>query len=316
MINFGLVFSPLLKGNQPLDHIGKKLPTYMRFLELIRQKGWQVYILTRRTYQGGSKFDGGWLFDKGNFVLKKEPIDINLVYDRTGGLFFPPENTPKMAVVNRRDFKVMSCDKYKNYLKIGRFMPPTFWVGSKENLPAVLPKIKTDWVVLKPFNALKGIGIYVGPKSGALDFEFDKKYPMYLAQEFVDTSGGITGLIAGWHDVRVVVVNNQVVWCHMRTPPRGEYLANVARGGSLTEIDYVKHVPQAIKRVVAKIAPYFYKKYDNPIFSLDFGMGKEGPKIFEINDQIGFPLWEMTSRDRFLQALVANFETKLRKKIV
>ena len=34
-------------------------------------------------------------------------------------------------------------------------------------------------------------------------------------------------------------------------------------------------------------------------------------KIFEINDQIGFPRWEMKNRDIFLKALVLNFKSKL-----
>ena len=306
-------FSRPLTGKQPLKHIGKKLPTYLRLLDLCQKQGWQVYILTRLTYQGAGKYNGAWLYQNGEFEIKKEPINIDLIFDRTGGLFFPPKDTKPAIVVNIRDFKVMCSDKFQNFMEIGRFMAPTFWVGKKENVRAILPKISTDWVVLKPHNGMEGIGIFVGPKNEALDFRFCHKYPLYIAQEFVDTSGGIAGIVKGKHDLRVVVVNGEVVWCHVRTPPEGEYTANVARGGSITEIDYEKQVPGSVKNIVDKIAPYFYKKYDNPIFSLDFGMGKDGPKIFEINDQIGFPLWEMKNRDKFLKALVKNFEDKLKK---
>ena len=53
--------------------------------------------------------------------------------------------------------------------------------------------------------------------------------------------------------------------------------------------------------------------YDNPAYSLDFGIGKDGiPKIFEINDQIGFPKWEMKQRDVFLKELVYDFARKLK----
>jgi len=41
-------------------------------------------------------------------------------------------------------------------------------------------------------------------------------------------------------------------------------------------------------------------------------VGKNGvPKIFEINDQIGFPKWEMKNRDNFLNFLVKNMADKL-----
>ena len=88
-------------------------------------------------------------------------------------------------------------------------------------------------------------------------------------------------------------------------------MANAAQGGNLTEVEYEK-VPESIKDVVKKVSETFDKKYDNPIYSLDFGMDtNETPKIFEINDQIGFPKWEMKNRDAFLKALIENFKTKL-----
>jgi len=111
--------------------------------------------------------------------------------------------------------------------------------------------------------------------------------------------------------LRVVITNGRVVWCHVRTPARGEFTANVARGGTIREIDYQKQVPETVKKIVAKIAPIFYRQYDNPVFSLDFGMSPDGPRIFEINDRMGFPRWEMKNRDTFLNALIENFEMKL-----
>lgn len=311
---FGICFSRPLEGTTPLSHLDRKLPTYLRFLELCRQKDWDVYILTRKTYQGNGRFAGVWPYDKGKFILTKEPVDIDLVYDLTGGLYFPPEETGRLKVVNRRDFKVLAADKWLSYQAFGEFMPTTYWVGKKENLVRVLPQIKSDWVVLKPTDGLKGIGIYVGPKAAATDFEFAKSYPQYVAQEFLDTSGGISGLVTGKHDLRVVITNNQVVWCHVRTPPAGEFTANVARGGTITEVDYQAQVPESIKKIVAQIAPVFYRQYDNPVFSLDFGFGPAGPRIFEINDRVGFPRWEMKNRDRFLMALIKNFEMKLEAK--
>ena len=113
------------------------------------------------------------------------------------------------------------------------------------------------------------------------------------------------------HDLRVAIVNNKVVWSHIRVPMEGKLLANSAQGGNLTEIDYEK-APKGVKKIVKDISNRFYKKYDNPIFSIDFGINEKGePKIFEINDQIGFPKWEMKNRDVFLNALVENFKSKI-----
>jgi glutathione synthase/RimK-type ligase-like ATP-grasp enzyme len=310
----GICFSKELAGVSPLSHIGEKLPVYLHFLSLCQKQGWEVYVLTRKTYQGEGVFNGAWLFDKKRFKLLKKTIKIDLVYDRTAGIKFPPEEASKMVIVNQWDFKVLCWDKWKAYQEIGHLMPRTFWVGRKENLASILTQMKTDWVVLKPFNGLKGLGIFIGSKKEALKFQFPKEFKKYIAQEFVDTSKGIPQIVNSLHDLRAAIINGQPVWSHVRVPPQGGFKANAAGGGILKEVDY-ELIPKSAKNIVAKVANKFYQKYDNPIFSLDFGFDKKGrPWLFEINDQIGFPRWEMKKRDLFLKELVKNFELKLNKK--
>lgn len=310
-MNVGICFSKDFLGNIPLAHIGTKLPVYMRLLDLMQEEGWNVFVLTRKTYKGDGVFNGVWKYTDGKFKRVESPKKIDLVYDRSAGVEFPPKDDDSVVFVNRRDFKILAWDKWAGFNDIGQFMPKTFLVNSEKEIPEVLEKIKTDKVVLKPFNGLKGIGVFIGPKADALNFRFPTNFQKYIAQEFVDTSKGITGITPGMHDLRVAVVNGEVAWCHVRVPAPGSFLANAAQGGFLTEVDY-ENVPESIKKIVAQVSEKFYQKYDNPIFSLDFGMNKDGtPLIFEINDQIGFPKWEMKNRDIFLNALISNFRSKL-----
>lgn len=308
----GIAFSKDLIGNSPLGHIGVKLPVYMRFLKLCQAKKWEVYVLTRKTYKGNGIFEGGWLFENGKFRKIETPIVADLVYDRSAGIKFPPEGDNDIIWVNRPDFKVLCWDKWKAYQEIGKYMPETFWAKKESDLADILPKIKTEWVVLKPYNGLKGFGVFIGPKEKALGFKFEKKYKHYIAQEFVDTSGGIPNITPGMHDLRIAIVNAKVVWSHVRVPEKGSFMANAAQGGILTEVNY-SEVPESIKKIVGEIAKKFCLGYDNPAYSIDFGIGKDNvPKIFEINDQIGFPKWEMKNRDNFLKALVYNLQRKIK----
>lgn len=310
-INFGICFSKDFIGNDPLGHIGPKLPVYLRLLELCKNEGWNVYVLTKKTYKGGGIFDGAWIFEDNKFIQARNSVKIDLIYDRTGGISFPPKDELQLKVFNNHDFKVLCWDKWLGYKEIGKYMPKTFWVGDKDGLIEVLPKIKTDWVVLKPFNGLKGIGIFIGPKREAGKFDFIGKNPKYIAQEFLDTLNGIPGITSGLHDLRVAIVNQKVVWSHVRVPASGTFKANAAQGGNLIEVDY-ERVPESIKSIVRDVIPRFYRKYRNPSYSLDFGMGRDGiPKIFEINDQIGFPQWDMKARDVFLKELVESFKSGL-----
>lgn len=303
MFKVGICFSRTFKGNDPLGHIGEKLPVYLRLLDFCQEEGWEIYILTRRTYLGNGVFAGVWQYQHGKFFKIDREIKMDLVYDRTGGIEFPLRGD-NLKVVNNLDFKILAWDKFKTFKEIGEYMPRTVWLED-------LDKITTDWVVAKPYNGMEGVGIFIGPKKF---LRKDKLLPgkKYVVQEFVDTSEGLAGITPGLHDLRVVIVNVKVVWCHVRTPATGKMLANRAQGGTLTEIDYAQ-VPESVKKIVKTISRNFFQKYDNPIFSLDFGMGKDGiPKIFEINDQIGFPRREMKNRDNFLSALIENFKSKLK----
>ena len=309
----GLCFSKPFEGNDPLGHIGSKLPVYVRLLELCRKERWEVYVLTRKTYKGAGVFEGVWRFDRGNFEPVAKPVKIDLVYDRTGGVKFPRDND-SLKVINRRDFKLVAWNKWQAYRMLAKFMPKTYWVGERKNLKKVLPKIKTGWVVLKPYNGMKGIGVFIGPKERALRCRFSKKYPLYIAQEFVDTSGGIQGITGGLHDLRVAIINEKPVWSHVRVPPKGSFKANVAQGGEIMEVDY-EMLPDMVRKIVKTVAKKFYKEFNNPQYSLDFGVEKGGAKIFEINDQIGFPKWEMKNREAFLKELVESFKRGLQAKV-
>src|SRR3990172_1899673 len=314
-IKVGMAFSRQFRGNSPLAHIGSKLQTYLRLLSLCQKKGWDVYVLTKKTYKGGGVFEGSWAYRGGRFKRIKSPVKIDLVYDRSGGVGFPPEGDKSIVWVNKKDFKVLCWDKWKAYKILNGYMPKTFLLKRQGDITNILPKISTQWVVLKPYNGIKGQGVFVGPKSRAIKFKFPKKFKRYIAQEFVDTSQGIPEVASGLHDLRVAIVNGKAVWSNVRIPPEGSFKANVAEGGKLHEVDYETKVPPSVKKIVDAVIKKFFEKYDDPSYSIDFGMGKDGiPKIFEINDQIGFPRWEMKNRDNFLKELVDNFERKLNEK--
>ena len=305
-------FSRPFEGNEPLAHIGPKLPVYLDLFDLLLKQGWEGYVTTRKTYQADGNFDGVWHYQKRGFVKEDRRVRMDLIYDRTGGLKFPSKKKERVIMVNNRDFKELCADKWLAWQELNSVlpMPKTYLVGERKNLPTVLSKIEGDWVVLKPLNGLMGLGIFVGPKDKAVDFEFDRKYSEYIAQEFVDTRDGFLGLAEGFHDLRVVMINGKIVWSHLRTPPEGSFKANVARGGNIKEVK-VDQLPQPVKEASLVAAKLFLEKYDNPLFSVDFGLTSAGPKVFEINDQIGFPTPAMEQKNLFLSELVANFKKKL-----
>jgi glutathione synthase/RimK-type ligase-like ATP-grasp enzyme len=214
MSSVGICFSGEPRVQDPLSHVGKKRPTYDRLLDLCIQKGWRTFVLTKKTYQGNSVFNGAWEYKDKKLSWTDEVLTADIVYDRTGGIKFPLE-ADNLKVVNVREFKIFCWDKWAAYQRLKEYMSQTFWLEDLKELDSVIPQVKTDWIVVKPFNGLQGRSIYIGPKSGCKDFEYDPKYKKYVVQEFVDTSNGVEGVVGGMHDIRVAIVNGKPVWGHV-----------------------------------------------------------------------------------------------------
>jgi len=94
---------------------------------------------------------------------------------------------------------------------------------------------------------------------------------------------------------------------HVRTPKKGSFLANVAQGGKIKEIPLEK-LPKKVITAVRKTQKRIDRKYNFPIYSIDFGLQKDRPYIFELNDQIGFPRATMRSHKKFIEGLLVSLE--------
>src|SRR4029078_7839160 len=190
-----IIFSAPLSTPDPLKRVKQKRPVYVELLRKCQEKGWKAAIVTRKTYQGDGIFNGYWkLKEDDTFEQVDEKLHVDLVYDRTGGLHFPIEGD-SLQVVDSRDFKLLAWDKWKQYQEIGKYMAKTVKIerASASDREKLFGQLKTDWIVLKPTNGLKGLGIFIGPKREALQFTIPSN-TVYIAQEFIDTRNGIAGI--------------------------------------------------------------------------------------------------------------------------
>jgi glutathione synthase/RimK-type ligase-like ATP-grasp enzyme len=310
MRSFAIVYLHDFTENVPFLGFGDKRAVYKELLMRLGKKDLETYVVSTKNYLGTGIFRGGWKFTNSNFSRIADNIKIDLAYDRAGGLSFPWENDC-LRVVDNREFKLLSWDKWQAYKLLGKYMPETLWAGGRKNVPGIIEKITGDYVVVKPANGLKGRDIYIGKKSDFRENLLQSDKPVYIVQKYIETKDGVPGVAAGRHDIRVVIINSKIVWSHVRTPPKGMYQANVAQGGTLREID-LKKIPAKIMEIAGKVAKTLTVRYDNPIYSLDFGVDKKGkPYLFELNDQIGFPKKDMENKDYFLEEMVKNFVSKI-----
>jgi glutathione synthase/RimK-type ligase-like ATP-grasp enzyme len=184
--------------------------------------------------------------------------------------------------LNAKEIADTCTDKWLMYQKFSQWCPNTYYVASQEELSPALDKLTTDLGVIKPVDGEEGHDVFIQPVAELKSLEL--KYPL-LVQDFMDSSGGVPGIVEGLHDFRVALLNGKICYSYYRTPPQGSYLANVARGGSF-EVLPPKKIPVVFKEIVAKIDVLF-AKYPHRFYGIDFAMTPYGPKIIEMNSRLG-----------------------------
>lgn len=294
----------------PFATFGVKRKIYYYFFEFGKRQGFDMFIASGKDgHLGNLKFKNILHYKNGSFAKHAGVVSAATVFDRSGGLFFPPMGTGK-HVINCIEFKKLCGDKNLIYAAIGKFMPKNFEIAGRKDLLKYLKKFDSDsLVVLKPARGMCGKDILI---KKPVELSRTKLLPgkKYVLQEFVDTSAGIKDIAKSRHDLRVVIVEGKPVLATIRTPKKGSLLANVAQGGKIKEIP-LKKIPSRVLKTVKKIQKIIDKKYFFPLYSIDFGVDVDGtPLVFELNDQIGFPRESMRGAKNFIKAMVLSLKKR------
>ena len=103
----------------------------------------------------------------------------------------------------------------------------------------------------------------------------------------MDCSAGVSGIVEGPHDIRLIVMNGEVKLSYLRTPKPGTLLANVAQGGGFRVLA-VKDLPAEAVRLAQEVDAIF-SSYSPRLVAVDFMFQAGKPYVTEINTRPGFP---------------------------
>lgn len=280
----------------PFDH-QEYVEAYHDLAPMIVQRGARFAIVRdQKTYKGNNVFSGYWMFENGTFVRHDEDLEVDVIYDKG---HFVPDASARMS--NDRELTDICTDKYRTAREFPELNPKTFLARSKDELIQALANIPVDsYVVAKPVNLEEGIGVMIAPPAEIA--ESVTQFP-YLLQEFIDTSEGIPGIVDGMHDLRMIVVEGEIVVSYIRTPPPGKMTANVSQGGREIEV-FPELLPAGAKKIVEDVEKKF-SRYANRTYSVDVGRHKDGTwKIIELNAKTGLsPVSKGKHYARFLNRL-------------
>ena len=247
------------------------------FRELLKRGVRSVLVYDDDIYVGGGVFGSGWEVkedERGELCAERlnENFRIDILFDR--GHFLHSD----LNKINPDIMQQICCDKYLSYLFAPDYHAKTYLLEDNIQLGVLRNSYFGKKIALKELIGYAGNGVFVGKIE-----EYDNKlsFPI-IAQEFIDTSGGIPGLAKGPHDVRVVLFNGVPVHGLLRQPPMGEFKSStVANGGSARAL-FVGEIPKEIVKIAKRLDERFEVK-GSRFFSVDFGWNGHEWKVFEMN---------------------------------
>ena len=230
------------------------------------------------TGSGGAKiFLGYHCLDSVDVVIPRIGTSITeyglLVVRQFESMNVPVVNKSDAILNSRNKFRAFqSCAKHKNIT-----MPITAMARSLSDVPSLLKLAGGKFpMVIKLLQGAQGIGVMIGHDRSSVEsilatlLGYEKET---MLQQYVRESGG--------SDVRVLIIGGKVIAAMRRRAKRGEFRANIHRGGWGEEI---KRLPKSYERMALAAA----KAVGLDIAGVDLLESASGPKLLEINSSPGF----------------------------
>lgn len=251
--------------------------SYQELADEIIKQGAEFYIVrSQSTYLGEGVFEKSWQFKDGK-LIECGKVKIDALYDK--GSFVTDR---RILVLNNEEINEICTNKWQTYQLFPQYFPKTILVHTKEQLDTAINEITTSNIVVKPVNGAEGKDVFIGDHDYIMNAALT--YPC-LVQEFINSSMGIAGLVEGLHDFRIALINGEIVYSFLRTPPPKSLVANVAQGGNQISVDIDK-IPKEALELIHTVDSYL-SKFGPRFYGIDIAMSPNGFKIIELNSRLG-----------------------------
>lgn len=263
--------------------------SYEFFYTLCKENNIQMFRASYQWYDYEKNiFKYAWIFEKaGNQWKRVRNIKPDLIYDKTKSrmeVYYKKELIENhYPFINDLNFTKIIDDKFITSLIFRKWSKQSWIVNSPKDVASFINNIKSEKIILKPLSDSGGKGIHVLNKKDILKVKFQGTH---LIQEFIDSSSGISGICKGMHDLRLVFVNDKLIYSYIRQPKKGSFLANIAQGGSF-EIIPKNKLPKSLLPIIKYVNETF-ATFNPRIYTIDLMFDeKQRPWIIELNSMPG-----------------------------
>lgn len=263
--------------------------SYEYFYTLCKKNGIQMLRASYQWYDYEKHlFKHAWIFEEaGNKWRRVKNVRPNLIYDKTKSrmeVYYKKELIKKhYPFINDLDFTKIIDDKFVTSLIFAKWSKQSWLVNNLQDVKFFCKQLKSDKFLLKPLSDSGGKGIQILNKKSLRIKSFDKPH---IIQEFIDSSCGIPDICQGMHDLRLVFINDKLMYSYVRQPKQGSYLANISQGASFQIVSKNK-LPKNIKPII-NYANRIFSSFNPRIFTIDLMFDKDShPWIIELNSMPG-----------------------------
>ena len=196
------------------------------------------------------------------------------------------------------DAIIRSRDKLRSFQylsKAGIDMPKTVFTNYSRDVEKVITQVGGTPVVIKLLEGTQGIGVVLAESKIAAESvleAFNGLEARALVQEYIGEAKGA--------DLRVLIVDEQVVGAMKRQGKEGEFRSNLHRGGT-----YQQH---KLSNEEIKIAVKAARILKLPICGVDLLQSNRGPLVMEINSTPGLEGIESASKKNIAHAIISYIE--------
>lgn len=266
-------------GDEPMDD-----PVYVSAYERLGRDiaeagGRFAMVRGADTYRSGMTFSGGWLLENGRWARVDGALSCDVIFNK--GVTLRP--TPHANVVTSPAFDALCNDKAAVCALFPSLFPLSITVRNDAEKSAALARLPSAMAVLKPLDGWGGRDVFIGPKAEAERAAVP--YPA-LVQEFIDTRGGIPGLVQGAHDFRILMLESEPLVTYAKIPAPGRLVANWTIGGRSQLIPVSDRPPEAMALV--EPVDRALRDYPRRLYSIDCGRDVSGRwLLIELNAHPG-----------------------------
>lgn len=228
-----------------------------------------------------------WAFNGDQWVKHHESIAADIVIDKSAFNLQKHQQHQEIQqhtiLLNPWEIKTITSDKLITGIAFPDYVPQSRVVYSTEELLVAIDAVETAEVVVKPQYGFGGTGVQILPHEDARKLQIDTPH---IVQPCIDTSGGITNIVDGYHDMRVVIMGGNPVFAYIRTPAPGSKLCNLTQGGDPICVP-LSEIPSAALTIVEDVRRRF-SVFPRSIYCIDFLFDEhQRPWIVELTNSPG-----------------------------